>query len=226
MKRIAKQLYNHYFPSGGDHALVTCQDFVGYGMIGLFDAKKKYKDAMAVPFLSYAGFRIRGEIISQMRKQFGLVPIPAEKRRKVKQLSAARKELEAKGITPDTQALAQALGWKVKQVLEVENLKVNIHSIDAECPGQASVQLAAETDTEKAILNRELADTIQQCLEAIGDNEQRMAFIMKHRLDKTLSQIAGHFGFAIQTAANRIEAARMSMANCLGKNGWSLKTGD
>lgn len=78
VKQIASQLYRHYFPTGGDHALVTRQDFTGYGMIGLFDAKK-YDAAMAVPFLAYAKIRIRGEIIDQMRKQFGPVPIPAEK---------------------------------------------------------------------------------------------------------------------------------------------------
>lgn len=118
--------------------------------------------------------------------------------------------------------MARVLGWEAEEVLAVEALTVHIHSIDADSEDRAPMALPEETDTEKELLNKDLAHTIQRCLEAISDNEQRLAFIMKHRHDKTLAQIAEHFGFAIQTAANRVETARKSMAVCLETSGWTL----
>lgn len=61
---------------------VSRDDLVSFGLMGLFDALKKFEPARDLKFDTYASFRIRGAIIDGLRKEDRLSRTAREKVKK------------------------------------------------------------------------------------------------------------------------------------------------
>lgn len=102
VKKIAFRMASPYDSASNYDDLVSC------GVFGLMDAIKRYDINRQVKFEYYASMRIKGEIIDYIRKQDWP---PSSLRRKVKMISNAYEEMEAKlGRAPLDAEVAQALG--------------------------------------------------------------------------------------------------------------------
>ncbi len=73
-------------------AMVEQADLVSYGMFGLIDAIEKYEPGRSVKFETYAGSRIRGAIIDELR---AMDWIPRSVRTKARAVDRAYAELES-----------------------------------------------------------------------------------------------------------------------------------
>lgn len=76
-------------------------DLVSYGMFGLIDAIEKYDAARGVRFETYAGSRIRGSIIDELRSMDW---IPRSVRTKARAVDRAYAELEGELRRPPTES--------------------------------------------------------------------------------------------------------------------------
>ena len=85
VKRIARHL-SHRLP---DH--VAMDDLLQAGMMGLLEAAKKYDAAQGASFETYAGIRIRGAMLDEVR---GNDWTPRSVYKKIRQVSEAIKEIE------------------------------------------------------------------------------------------------------------------------------------
>lgn len=222
VKRIAHKLYRHYFPEGGPGSVTTVHDFIGYGIIGLLKAKQDYQPSKGT-FLTYAEFRIKGEIIDQMRGKFKLVSESIHQRKQAKQLTEAKAALEADGRTVNLEALSEMLEWDTDKILRVEAMMTCIHSIDL--PEGAPELPDHNRDAEDEFLDKELPRIIKNCIEMIPDKQERLAFELRYKSNQTLAQIAAVLDRSIETARSRAEAGKKYMQTCLGKNGWNLLPG-
>ena len=87
VKRIAYHLMTRLPPS------VQVDDLIQSGMIGLLEASKNYDPSQGASFETYAGIRIRGSMLDEIRKGDWA---PRSLHRKVRELTKAVSEVEGK----------------------------------------------------------------------------------------------------------------------------------
>lgn len=87
VKRIAYHLMTRLPPS------VQVDDLIQSGMIGLLEASRNYDASQGASFETYAGIRIRGSMLDEIRKGDWA---PRSLHRKVRELTKAINEVEAK----------------------------------------------------------------------------------------------------------------------------------
>ncbi|MEM7469565.1 MAG: RNA polymerase sigma factor FliA [Pseudomonadota bacterium] len=86
VKRIAYHLMSKLPPS------VQVEDLIQSGMIGLLEAAKNYDASQGASFETYAGIRVRGSMLDEIRKGDWA---PRSLHRKVREIAKAVAELEA-----------------------------------------------------------------------------------------------------------------------------------
>ena len=120
---------------------VEMDDLVGWGVLGLMDAVKKFDHRQEVKFSTYASIRIRGAIIDQIRS---LDWAPRSLRTMARKVGASREKLrQQQGAEPSTQAIAQEMGTTEENVDNtVSQLKTaHILSLDDYIPSDESGDL-------------------------------------------------------------------------------------
>lgn len=100
------------------HQVLEFEDLVMVGVIGLIDALNKYKKDKKNQFKTYAEFRIRGEIVDELRKQDWMT---RSERSKQKQYLSAKKSLTNElGRVPTTKEIQNVLPFKSKDMIRME----------------------------------------------------------------------------------------------------------
>lgn len=107
MKRIAHHLISR-LPSS-----VQPDDLIQSGMIGLLEAAGKYDPGKGASFETYAGIRIRGAMLDEIRKGDW---VPRSVHRNVRGVTAAMKTLEARlGRNATDREVAVEMGISLKE---------------------------------------------------------------------------------------------------------------
>jgi RNA polymerase sigma factor for flagellar operon FliA len=100
------------------HQVLEFEDLVMVGIIGLIDAMNKYKKEKKNQFKTYAEFRIRGEIIDELRKQDWMTRSERTKQKKYKK---AKKNLtEELGRDPTSEEVSNVVQFKSKDLIRIE----------------------------------------------------------------------------------------------------------
>ncbi|MFP5359509.1 MAG: FliA/WhiG family RNA polymerase sigma factor [Actinomycetes bacterium] len=96
---------------------VELADLVSYGMFGLIDAVEKFEPSRGYKFETYAGTRIRGAIIDELRAADW---VPRSVRSKARALEQATRELEQQLMRPVAdEDVAAHIGWATAEVRTV-----------------------------------------------------------------------------------------------------------
>lgn len=102
VKKIAYHLASRLPPS------VQVEDLMQAGMVGLLEAAKQYQAVKGATFATYAGIRIRGAMLDEIRRSDWT---PRSVHRKARELAAAMREVEtATGRAARDQEVAEKLG--------------------------------------------------------------------------------------------------------------------
>src|SRR5699024_1472223 len=92
---------------------VNKDDIKSFGLIGLFDAIKKFEPNLKLKFDTYASFRIRGAIMDGLRKEDW---IPRSLRDKIKKVDSATQQLEQRyQRKPEIEEIAEKAGLEIKE---------------------------------------------------------------------------------------------------------------
>ncbi|MCG3203266.1 MAG: RNA polymerase sigma factor FliA [Gammaproteobacteria bacterium] len=111
VKRIAYHLMTRLPPS------VQAEDLIQAGMIGLLEASKNYDPTLGASFETYAGIRIRGAMLDEIRKGDWA---PRSLHRKVREMARAVAEVEReKGRDARDAEVAEKLGVSIDEYYEV-----------------------------------------------------------------------------------------------------------
>ncbi len=114
VKRIVNRMAIHIPPS------VDIEDLVSAGIIGLLEAVERYDSDRDNKFITYAIFRIRGAVLSELRSRDFL---SRSSRKKSRELSNARVRLEQTlGRGPADEEIAEELGMDLDAFYELKNL--------------------------------------------------------------------------------------------------------
>ena len=107
LKRIAYHLVSRMPPS------VQVEDLIQAGMIGLLEAAKKYDASQGASFETYAGIRIRGAMMDEIRRSDWT---PRSVHRKTREMAGAIREIENReGREAQSEEVAEALGIGIDQ---------------------------------------------------------------------------------------------------------------
>jgi RNA polymerase sigma factor for flagellar operon FliA len=125
------------------HQVLDFEDLVMVGVIGLIDAMNKYKKDKKNQFKTYAEFRIRGEIIDELRKQDWMTRSERTKQKKYK--SAKKNLTEELGRNPTSEEVSNVLHFKSKDMIRLEqyeNGDTIKPYVEGETVGQASLEFS------------------------------------------------------------------------------------
>lgn len=100
------------------HQVLDFDDLVMVGVIGLIDAMNKYKRDKKNQFKTYAEFRIRGEIIDELRKQDWMTRSERNKQKKFKK--AKNTLTEELGRVPTSKEMTNVLHFKSRDMIRLE----------------------------------------------------------------------------------------------------------
>jgi len=111
-------------------------DLVQEGNIGLLEAVKQFDPYRGVRFPSYAVWWIRAYVIRYVMNNFRLVKVGTTQaqRRLFFNLKKEKARLEAQGFAPTPQRIAEVLGVKEKEVIEMDQRLATSSEISVETP--------------------------------------------------------------------------------------------
>ena len=159
-------------------ASVQLDDLIQAGMIGLLEASKKYDTAHGASFETYAGIRIRGAIIDEMRRGDW---VPRSVHRNSRRINQAIADVELrKGQSATSAEIADELDVDINQyhAMSQDAMCGRLFSIDESFDGQdPHVQESVDTDsgfsTPHAQTHKEfLKISIAKAIHGLPEKEQ------------------------------------------------------
>ena len=132
------------------------EDLMQAGMMGLLEAARNYDEARGASFSTFAGFRIRGAMLDEVRRHDWT---PRSVHRKQREVSAAIRELEAEtGRHPSSADIADRMGIDVD----------DYHKILRDSAGCSLLSLSEADDESRPVrqaVTDESADPDRICAE-------------------------------------------------------------
>jgi RNA polymerase sigma factor for flagellar operon FliA len=114
VKRIVQRIATHL------PASVDVEDLMNVGVIGLIQAVDRYDPRRDNKFMTYAIFRIKGAVLSELRSRDFL---SRSSRRKLRELEHASQRLEQRlGRDPDDAELAVELGVELEELYRAKQM--------------------------------------------------------------------------------------------------------
>lgn len=170
VKRIAHHL-SHRLPS-----TVEFDDLLQAGTLGLLEAARKYNPAEGASFETFAGIRIRGAMIDEVRPMDWT---PRSVHRKSREFSEAVRALEHRlGRTPRDQEVMAELGLDAQRYHDAlrDSASTKLVSYEAICPpGEAHQATASEADSpERAAHRQAFKQALAKAIKKLGRRDQNI----------------------------------------------------
>jgi RNA polymerase sigma factor for flagellar operon FliA len=172
VKRIVHRIAVH-LPS-----TIDIDDLMNVGVIGLIQAVDRFDPSRDNKFMTYAVFRIKGAVLSELRSRDYL---SRSNRRKIRDLETACLKLEQKlGREVDDQEVAQELGVDVEQVYRTKQMS-SISFISFEELGFSSrdekeklLSYLVDNDDDALTLTRlkEIKGAVARAIEQLPEKEK------------------------------------------------------
>jgi RNA polymerase sigma factor for flagellar operon FliA len=172
VKRIVHRIAVH-LPS-----TIDIEDLMNVGVIGLIQAVDRYDPKRDNKFMTYAVFRIKGAVLSELRSRDFL---SRSNRRKIRDLENTYLRLEQKlGREVDDVEIAQEMGVSVEQVYRTKQMS-NISFISFEELGYSSrdekeklMSYLVENDDDALTLTRlkEIKGAVARAIEQLPEKER------------------------------------------------------
>ncbi len=165
------------------HQVLEFEDLVMVGIIGLIDAMNKYKKDKKNQFKTYAEFRIRGEIIDELRKQDWMTRSERNKQKKYKK--AKSNLTEELGRVPTQTEISNVLPFKSKDMIRMEQY---------ESGDTIKQYVEGETFLSESLQNSEFEDyTLKKTLTVMMDElprTMRLILTLKYFEDLNFFEIS------------------------------------
>lgn len=168
VKRIAYHLLNRLPPT------VQIDDLIQAGMVGLLEAASNFDADMGASFETFAGIRIRGSMIDEIRRSDWT---PRSVHRKYRSVSEAIRKIENEtGEDAKDADVALALGISLgdyHQIL-IDSSSSRIYSIDTmeENTQDAAIPSSSEITPEEALSHDEYRKQLTESIRQLPEKEQ------------------------------------------------------
>jgi RNA polymerase sigma factor for flagellar operon FliA len=181
VKRIACHLINRL------PASVQLEDLIQAGMIGLLEASRNYDECQGASFETYAGIRIRGSMLDEIRKNDWA---PRSVHRKARMVAEAVRNIEhANGRDARDTEIAETLEITLEEYYKIlqDNSYHKVLSVEDMGLGEESL-LDNLSDNAPGILDGLQKDDMQRIIaEAVASLPERERLVMALYYDEELN---------------------------------------
>lgn len=162
----------------GKSKYIEYDDLVGYGMIGLMDAFKKFKPEKGMKFSTYASIRIKGSMIDEMRRNS---PISKGAMDKLNRYNQAIEKLQTILLRePLYHEIAAELEMSEKEVLEIERYinYIAMMSLDTIIYSEDDIAINTILEDEnsprpdKILEAKEEIEILAKCIERLNEKDR------------------------------------------------------
>lgn len=162
----------------GKGKYIEYEDLVGYGMLGLMDAFKKFKPEKGMKFSTYASIRIKGAMIDEMRRSS---PISKGAMDKLNKYNQVLDILQTKYLRePTTREISKELQVNIKDIFEIERCinYISMMSLDSMIYSDDDFSIANVLEDETSprpdllIEIKEEIEVLAQCIEKLSDKDK------------------------------------------------------
>jgi RNA polymerase sigma factor for flagellar operon FliA len=214
---------NRYSYQGGP--VLSKEDLVSAGIIGLIEAYNRFDPSKKVKFRTFAEFRIKGAMLDEIRK---LDIIPRSVREKINDFEEKIRELNKKlGRMPKEEEIAEAMGMTLEEYHKfLESIKginfVDIESFKQKMPDLDEDDIFAfisgdekEDPYEKYAL-KELQEKLEEALEYLSEKE-RLVLALYYHEGLTMKEIAKVFNYTESRISQIHSQAILKLRSILNK---------
>ncbi len=168
VKRIAYHLLNRLPPT------VQIDDLIQAGMVGLLEAASNFDAEMGASFETFAGIRIRGSMIDEIRRSDWT---PRSVHRKFRSVSEAIRKIENEtGEDARDADVAQALGISLGEYHQIliDSSSSRIYSIDTmeENTQDTAIPSSSEITPDEAFIRNEYQSQLAEAIRMLPEKEQ------------------------------------------------------
>jgi RNA polymerase sigma factor for flagellar operon FliA len=176
---------------------VSKDDILSAGLVGLYDALKKFEPARDLKFDTYASFRIRGSIMDGLRKEDWLSRTTREKTKRIEQISHELEQIYHRLPLPEEIAVAAGMSTMEVETAIKDSLFSNIMSIEEKPKGESnrlkegvgySIPDESALLPEKHVLQNEVKEELKTGIQSLTANEQIVISLI-YKEDLTLTEI-------------------------------------
>ena len=216
VKRIVQRLAVH-LPS-----TVDTDDLMNVGVIGLIQAVDRYDPRRDNKFMTYAIFRIKGAVLSELRARDFL---SRSNRRKIRELESAYMQLEQKlGREADDEEIARELGVDLEQVYRTKQMSsisfISLEELGVSSRDEKEKLLSYLVNNEDDALSmtklKELKEAMAQAIKQLPEKERLV--ISLYYLDELTMKETGKVLGITESRGSQIQAqARVHLRTKLRK---------
>lgn len=203
---------------------VSKDDIKSFGLLGLYDAIKKFESERNLKFDTYASFRIKGSIIDGLRKEDWLPRTLREKTKKVDRVSQQlEQELQR---MPTSEEIAERLDMTADEVEAVvkDTLFSNVLSIEEKSKNSDefnegigyTIPDEHAFQPEQEVLQQELKIELVDGIKQLNENEQ-MVISLFYKEELTLTEIGHVLGLTTSRISQIHKNAIYKLKNVLNK---------
>ena len=203
---------------------VELGDLVSYGMFGLIDAVEKFEPERGFKFETYAGTRVRGAIIDELRAADW---VPRSVRTKARHVENAMRELEQElHRTVTDEDIATRLDWEVAEVRTVRAQVALSHiaALDSFGGNEAEdrhvdhVMTLSVPGASSSVEAQEARTLLAHAIQSVRDREQKVLTLYYYE-NLTLSQIGQILGVTESRVSQIHSAAVKKLREALTQTG-------
>ncbi|WP_373896034.1 FliA/WhiG family RNA polymerase sigma factor [Virgibacillus natechei] len=204
---------------------VDRDDVKSFGLIGLYDALKKFEPARDLKFDTYAAFRVRGAIIDGLRKEDWLPRSLREKTKKIEQVTEKLEQtLQRLPTAEEIAAKTDMLTREVEEIIK-DSLFAHVLSME-EKPRDGKSELKeglgytiadeAIISPEGNMLDIEVKEELAEGIKSLNDNEQMVVSLFYHD-ELTLTEIGNVLGLTTSRISQIHKKAIFKLRKALKK---------
>lgn len=219
VKRIVHRIAIHLPPH------VEIDDLINVGVIGLIQAIDRYDASRDNKFLTYAVFRIKGAVLSELRSRDYL---SRSNRRKVRELDTVYLELEQKmGRPASDEELADALGVELEDIYQTKRMSsisfVSFEELGVSAEEEKVSLLGSliNSDTDDALTLTRLKEMKNALAEAIEDlpEKEKMVVSLYYAEELTMKETGQVLGVTESRVSQIHSQAIIRLRSKLRKKG-------
>jgi len=187
VKRIAYHLVSRLPPS------VQVDDLIQAGMIGLLEAAAHYDPGQGASFETYAGIRIRGAMLDEIRRSDWT---PRSVHRKARQVAEAMRAIEhEKGRDARDVEVAQALGISLEEYYRIlqDAAGCRIFSLDETDTGEEPPEPGGGEDPLAAVEDQAFREALAEAIAGLPERE-RLVMSLYYEEELNLREIGEVLG--------------------------------
>ncbi len=195
------------------------EDLVGYGVIGLLEAFDRFEPAHNVDFVSFASYRILGQMLDAIRSAGG----GTRRQRQIqKDLAKAAKEArEALGHEPGHAEIAAALGIDMDTYWQWRGLVQDPEFVAVPGPGEAPLPeepaLQQEAVGARVMLARDARATLREAIAKLPERE-RHVILLYYARDLSLAEVGAVLEVTPSRVCQILSDARNRLRKALGRD--------